>query len=44
MATRTIKCESKKVMEIVFSEMQELYSHVEFLGYDGRFLKVAYMA
>lgn len=43
MSTRTIKCESKRVMEYVFSEMQEIYSHVEFLHYDGRRLTIAYI-
>lgn len=30
-------------MEYVYAKMQEMYTHVEFLSYDGRFLTVAYI-
>lgn len=44
MATRRVKCEGSLFMESVFAKMQEIYTHVEFLGYDGKFLTVAYIA
>lgn len=43
MATRRIKCEGALFMEHVFAKMQEVYTHVEFVGYDGRFLTIAYI-
>lgn len=43
MATRRIKCEGSLFMESVFAKMQEVYTHVEFLSYDGKFLTVAYI-
>lgn len=43
MATRRIKCEGSRFMEFVYAKMQEVYTHVEFLSYDGRYLTVAYM-
>ena len=43
MAIRRIKCEGSRFMEHVYAKMQEVYTHVEFLFYDGRFLTVAYI-
>lgn len=43
MATKRIKCEGSRFMEFVYAKMQEVYTHVEFLSYDGRYLTVAYM-
>lgn len=43
MATKKIKCEGSRFMEFVYAKMQEVYTHVEFLSYDGRYLTVAYM-
>lgn len=43
MATKRIKCEGSRFMEFVYAKMQEMYTHVEFLSYDGRFLTVAYI-
>ena len=44
MSTRRIECNGAVFMERVFAKMQELYTHVEFLGYDGKFLTVAFIA
>lgn len=44
MATRRIKCEGPRFMEYIYAKLQEIYSHVEFVSYDGRFLTVAYIA
>lgn len=44
MATRRVKCEGPLFMESVFAKMQEIYTHVEFLGYDGKYLTVAFIA
>lgn len=43
MATRRVKCEGSRFMEYVYAKMQEMYTHVEFLNYDGKFLTVAYI-
>jgi hypothetical protein len=43
MATKRIKCEGSRFMEYVYAKMQEMYTHVEFLSYDGIFLTVAYI-
>ena len=43
MATRRVKCEGSLFMESVFAKMQEIYTHVEFLSYDRKFLPVAYL-
>ena len=43
MATKRIKCEGSRFMEYVYAKMQEMYTHVEFLNYDGKFLTVAYI-
>lgn len=44
MATTRVKCEDSRFMEFLFAEMQEVYTHVEFISYDGMFLTVAYIA
>ena len=43
MATRRVKCEGSLFMESEVAKMHEIYTHVEFLGYDGKFLTVAYI-
>ena len=43
MATKRIKCEGSRFMEYVYAKMQEMYTHVEFLSYDGKFLTVTYI-
>lgn len=44
MSTRRIECKGTAFMERVFAKMQEMYTHVEFLSYDGKFLTVAFIA
>lgn len=44
MSTRSYICKTPRIMEMMFAELQELYTHVEFLSYDGRRLTVAYIA
>jgi len=44
MATKRIKCNGSRFMEHIFAKMQEIYSHVEFVSYDGIYLTVAYIA
>lgn len=44
MSTRRIECKGAAFMERVFAKMQEMYTHVEFLSYDGKFLTVAFIA
>ena len=44
MSTRRTECKGAVFMERVFAKMQEMYTHVEFLGYDGKFLTVAFIA
>lgn len=44
MATRKIECKGgARYMEYVYARLQEQYTHVEFLSYDGRYLVVAYI-
>ena len=44
MSTKRFKCASARLMELTFASLQELYSHVEFLSYNGECLTVAYIA
>lgn len=44
MSYRRISCSSPIQMESVLANLQEIFSHVEFVGYDGSELTVAYIA
>lgn len=44
MSTKKFSCPSTTLMESTFAYLQEIYSHVEFLRYDGKWLFVAYVA
>lgn len=44
MPTKRIECANSRMMECVLAGMQEIYTHVEFISYDGRVLNVAYIA
>lgn len=44
MSRKKFSCASTTLMEYTFAYLQEIYSHVEFVSYDGKWLTVAYIA
>lgn len=44
MRIRRVQCPGKRFMEYLLAKLQEIYSHVEFVSYDGDYLTVAYIA
>lgn len=43
MSRKIYECPTRWLAEAFFSEAQELYSHVEFLSWDGSKLTLAYI-
>lgn len=43
MCITRVECLNARYMENLFAKMQEIYTHAEFISYDGRFLTFAYL-